>query len=234
MDITVEELLSIISKSTSPIMRNEKTYRSVDFTTICPKLLAGNACKYCYVQNARKKNWNAKKYHTRIRYNGEILRMEQSTIEKMNAMGGIRLFSFADYYSWMDEDLKAFFEDCQKVGLLVKAITKQPQFIYKFAQYCHIIHVSVDNIGDGIDWELAKNLRKIYPNVLIRSVITRENDFQCLEWTDILTLNHGQNGFHNFTSKQRKFYADKYTGKVCCETGHCETCQIRCGEDKLR
>lgn len=233
--ISVEDILKQASEADSCLMKNSKTCRSVDFTTLCGKLLAGNECSYCYVQTARSHGFNAKKYYTEIHYNGEILRMTKTTINKLNAGGGLRTFSFADYLPWMDSDIIPMAKDAKMKGLKLKAITKVPAFVKKFHNLFDIIHVSVDNLGEGVNWETAKALREEFPNVLIRSVIVKNEDVEALSWTDILTLNHGNNGYKNYSQgKQNKADAKditaKYANKVCCQTGKCHTCPVKCGQ----
>jgi hypothetical protein len=93
------------TKVTKCIMENQKTIKSLDLTTNCPKRQAGQPCKYCYVEAARKQGFNAKKVIEKIDYNGEITRMKPDTIAALNATGGLRIFSFGDYMPWMDADL---------------------------------------------------------------------------------------------------------------------------------
>ncbi len=227
--IELQEISTRVEEGKSCVCSNQKTYKSLDLTSICPKLLAGDPCKYCYVQTSREEGFNAKIVYGRITYNGEISRMNQATITKLNECGGLRVFSFADYYSWMDDDLEKIVADAKKRGLKLKAITKQAQFVHKFWKDFDVIHVSVDNIGDGMAWETAKNLREMYPTVLVRSVITKDEDIQALAWTDILTLNHGNNGFKNYSKKNNDQLSQVFPGKVCCSTGKCQTCKVKCG-----
>jgi hypothetical protein len=216
-------------------MKNSKTYYSFDLTTICTKILTGNQCEYCYVKNSRDKGFNAKKLHSRISYQHEILGFSEAKINKLNEMGGYRFFSFADYHTWMDADIKLAIEDAKKVGLKLKAITKQLEFVDKFHSDFNIIHISIDAIENGIDWETAKQYREMYPNVLIRSVVLEPEQIEELaEISDILTLNHGANSFHKFLPVEKAKYQAQYADKMCCTTGKCETCQIKCGESKVK
>lgn len=129
----------------------------------------------------------------------------------------------------MDEDIFAAIKDAQEVGLHLKAITKQVDFVPKFYRYMRVINVSVDALGEGVNHETAKNLRDTYPNVLVRAAIMKEEDIWELNWSDIFTFNHARNGYQYFSPKQIKEYAKMFPGKVCCETGRCETCVIKCG-----
>ena len=145
------------------IMNNAKTVKSCDFTTNCPKRQAGKQCKYCYVEAKRDMGFNAKKVIDTLVYNGEILKMKKDMISKLNSIGGIRLFSFGDYMEEQNGYITQFLLDCRQMGLFVKVVTKVVGFLDKFysefEDVFSIIHLSVDNIGDGIDWELAMNYR---------------------------------------------------------------------------
>lgn len=164
-----------------------------------------------------------------IPYNGEIKRLAKSSIIKLNNCGGLRLFSFGDYLPEMDGDIYAAIKDAQEVGLQLKVITKQVDFIPKFYRYMRVINVSVDSLGEGVAHETAQNLRRSYPNVLIRAVIMKDSDLEDLAWADIFNFNHVHNQYKYYSPKQIKEYAKKFPNKVCCETGRCETCSIKCG-----
>jgi hypothetical protein len=141
-------------------MKNEKTYYTVDFTTNCPKRQAGHPCPYCYVEAKRDIGFHAKKIIDSIEYNDEIENLTQEKIDKLNSLGGVRLFSFGDYMPEQDDDIYQFLCDCRAVGLYVKVITKQLSFIDKFydefEDVFSTIHISVDNIHSGVDWNDAK------------------------------------------------------------------------------
>lgn len=221
-------------------MNNSKTVKSVDFTTNCPKRQAGNPCKYCYVEAKRNMGFNAKKIIDSLKYNGEVLKMNDSEVEGLNSIGGIRLFSFGDYMEGQDKDIYLFLTDCRIVGLKVKVITKQVDFLVKFYNefddVFSVIHLSVDNIGSGVDWETAKAYRDNLPKVLIRSVILKMEDIQPMEeLSDIMTFNH-ENIKKNIPDSvnfklHKKVFAElkmEYAGKMCCQTGSCKTCPIKC------
>lgn len=213
----------------SCISYNGKTLRSVDFCSVCPKQVAGKECIYCYVQAARKSGYHAKKVYDCVHYHGEIGRMRDATIQRLNACGGLRLFAFSDYFPWMDQDIELLCDDADARGLHLKAITKQPTFVYKWHSRMRVINVSVDNVGCGVDWDTAKELRKRYPNVLIRATIMREEDLEALDFVDILTFNHACNGFKLFSSDEKHSIARSSSKQVCCLTGRCEDCEVKCG-----
>jgi hypothetical protein len=222
----------------SCIQTNQKTYRSVDFSTDCPKRRAGNPCPYCYVETARRIGYNAKGVFS-CRYNGGIARMRQATIDKLNRCGGIRLFSFGDYMPHMARDVESFLNDCAKRGLKVKAITKQWRFVARFHDHkaIRVIHLSVDKTGSGVNHKTARAYRKKYSKVLVRCVALSSADvewFGARKWIDIITLNHGANGFEQFRKDKRARIEKAFPGRVCCETGNCETCPIKCGKPESK
>lgn len=191
-------------------------------------------CSYCYVENARKAGFNAKKVYDQCLYTGEILRFNQNTIDKLNDVGGMRTFSFGDYEEWMDAQIMRIVTDAKARGLKLKAITKVPAFVEKFHDYFNIIHVSVDNIGDGVAHDIALQLKTKYPNVLIRSVVLKDADLEVLEpISDIITFHHGRDAYHNYRHDEVMKFTEMYPGKVCCQTGKCATCPVKCGELKV-
>jgi hypothetical protein len=221
----------------SALSENLKTGRSVDFTTNCPKRQAGKPCKYCYVECAREKGFNAKRIYD-AKYDGFVLRMRPSTIRKLNDSGGIRLFSFGDYMPHMDADLISFLQDCFQVGLKAKAITKQIEFVERFHDFhaISVIHVSIDNVGDGVDWEIAKELRQRYAKVRIRSVILRDADVGAMAFSDVFTFNHSHvPGYKRYSPDDRRDWSERLNGRVCCvsEPGiepKCVNCSLKCAQ----
>jgi len=215
------------------ITKNEKTIKSIDCDTICPKRKSGKSCRYCYVETARRNKWNSKHLAEFTEYKGVNFRQE--TIDKLNSVGGIRLFSFSDYKPEHDEKLNKILDDCLAKGLKVKAITKQVEFIEKYHNHpaISVIHVSVDNVGDGVDLKTAKRLRKKYDTVIIRSVILKDEDLDILaKVSDIVTFNHGNNGFVNYSKQVERMQAlikkFRLEGKVCCSTEKCISCDVKC------
>lgn len=217
------------------ISSNSKTGFSVDCTTDCPKRRTGKACKYCYVEASRNARFNAKIVTETCVYSREILRFSAAKIAKLNESGGIRMFSFGDYMPEHRETIRQILDDCFTMGLTVKVITKVPEFIEEFHSHPAIrrIHVSVDNVGDGVDWKQAKQLRKRYSKVLIRSAIMRDDDVKVLQFADIHTFNHARGlarlGYRKFSHEKVLQYAETLPGKVCCTTGSCFSCPVKCG-----
>lgn len=223
------------------LMNNSKTVKSCDFTTDCPKRRQGKQCKYCYVEASRNIGFNAKKIISSIPYNDDILKMTQPTIDKLNAIGGLRLFSFGDYIREENHDkIYSMLTDCRTKGLKVKVITKVTEFIddfyTEFEDVFSVIHISIDNIGDGVEHGTALAYRDKYDKVILRSVILNNNDLIALEpISDILTFNHANVKIDGIETINYKLHPkmfnelkDKYANKTCCITGSCSTCKIHC------
>lgn len=227
--------------------RNSKTLYSFDTTTKCRRKREGRPCHYCYVNVGRDRNWNSKKVFEHTPYNGFVQTLARSMIQKLNALGGIRMFSYADYIPDHDEDVSLFLDDCSDVGLHAKAITKETDFISKYASHDAImtIHVSVDSLptgkyGSPISLAQAKDLRYKYPRVLTRAVVLDHEDLEEFgedKHVDILTLNHEVlpscegRSFHLFSRKEVKQAGRDYPGRVCASgpKGKCPDCPVRCG-----
>ena len=219
----------------SCISSNSKTIQSVDFTTDCPKRRNGNACKYCYVEDAREMGFNAKKVINYTKYNNEVLKFSEKKIEKLNAIGGLRLFSFGDYMPEHYNDVKQLLDDALIKNLKIKAITKVPEFVIKFANHpaISVIHVSVDNVEDGMDIEVAKLLKVVYSKVKIRTVVMRDEDIEAVKFADVFTFNHAKMlkkkyGYKKYNKVEVAEWNEKLNGRVCCSTGTCATCNLKC------
>lgn len=214
-------------------MKNSKTFRSFDTATVCPKVEKGKGCPYCYVEAARKKGIRAKAVIREVPYTMEVLRYQPSTIEKLMSGGGMRMFSFSDYRPEHDEWVRRFLDDCSFRRLDAKTVTKVPLFVEKHHDHpaLSVIHLSVDRVGFGVNLERARKMRDLYDKVRIRAVCLGMEDlewFGSKDWCDILTLNHGQNGYHRFTNAEREGALRKYPGRLCCATHVCVTCPIQC------
>jgi hypothetical protein len=218
------------------VANNSKTIKSVDFSTICPKRRCGDECIYCYVKSARDIGFNAKKEHDYVPYNGEILRLSQKMVDNLNAVGGIRFFSFGDYMAEHDNDINQALEHCIHRNLKAKAITKVPEFVIKYGNHpaISVINVSIDNVGHGVNHELACELRIAFPKVKIRCVVLNDADVEAMEnITDVFTFNHASNivklGYKLYKKADLVEWNKKLDGRVCCVTGHCITCKLKCG-----
>lgn len=218
------------------VCNNSKTVKSVDMSTICPKRRNGNECVYCYVKSARDIGFNAKKEHDYIPYNDDILRLSQKKVDILNAIGGIRFFSFGDYMVEHDSEIALALDHCTHKGLKAKAITKVPEFAIKYASHpaISVINISIDNVGHGVSWELACDLRIWLPNIKVRCVVLNDADVEAMESiTDVFTFNHASNivklGYKLYKKADLVEWNEKLDGRVCCVTGSCVTCKLKCG-----
>ena len=237
----------------SAVRKNGKTFRSYDVTLACPKRRPDRApgvepCPYCFVEAEREEanliRRRGKKPSRcptglidQLEYTNEVLGMHQPTIDKLNLGGGIRMFSYAD---WVDTAKNRamtckFLDDCKKVGLNVKVITKQPGFVRLFHDHPAIktINLSVDLVGAGIDEETIQELRSEYPKCTIRGVALVPEDAIALRDTaDVVTLFHAAGTMGTEMAKRgyetwspRKWHADPANqGKTCCAGHKCHKC----------
>lgn len=236
----------------SCLHRNSKTGLSCDFTTICRRTRAGAPCFYCYVACGRAAGRYAKKVVDYAPYDGFALRMRAATIKRMNAVGGLRLFSFADYLTQHDKDISALLDDASSVGLKIKAITKETDFIKRYHDHpaIAVIHASIDLVKgkkegrSPITHSEARRLRSRYAKVLIRAVAIDWDDVRELarkDIADIVTLNHAvfpkSHGktFHLFSHEERRVLSSMFPGRVCAsgKSGHCRDCPVHCGVPHL-
>jgi hypothetical protein len=141
------------ASATFALSPNEKTVMSVDFSTNCP-FRAERACFYCYVELARgaaevqmadkgidiSKAYGNTKAKTVVGHEASsfdtdwIDNMDDATVGFFNSVGGMRLFSFGDFEEATAESIEEFLQAAQRRGLRVKAITKQQEFIDRFAK----------------------------------------------------------------------------------------------------
>jgi hypothetical protein len=187
----------------SAIHVNQKTGFSLDLSTSCPKRAA--ACPYCYVENARvaEKLYGMKggvKKVVETPYQREILAMPPEIINRLNEQGGLRAHSFGDYRPQQDfNDWNMILHDAEAKGLMVKAITKQPEFVEAFGDHPNLrINISIDDLPGEMSQAPALKqaiaLKAGRPNIKIRSVALNEEQ----AWRqaqnpdiDVVTLYHG-------------------------------------------
>jgi len=221
---------------------NSKTILSFDTTTICPRRREGLECEYCYVKAARATGIRAKTEFKHCEYVGFVKRLRPDVANRLASAGGIRMFSFGDYCPAHKKDVQKFLNDCQDCNRSAKAITKSLQFVEDWNDHpaLAVFHLSVDRLKgtknrSPISIALARRYRRMYTKVLIRAVALSDEDVKAFgedETVDILTLNHGNNGFKQFSPKAKADIGRLY-GKVCCLSPDCSTCELRCGVDKI-
>jgi hypothetical protein len=169
-------------------------------------------CTYCYVEQGREiKDMNPRYPYAKAekrdqKYQGEIGRWNKSTVDKFNKMGGLRFFSSGDYIedTATNDQIEKIIADAEKVGLQLKAITKQPRFIKNFGRrkfedgplkgkHVFNINMSVDE-ARGFNLEDAIRIKKEHDgNVNIRVVATNVKDavkYSLRPEVDVITLLH--------------------------------------------
>lgn len=133
---------------------NQKTIMSIDISTNCPFKQAGFPCVYCYVEQPRTKKklgrkmlQSPKKVLDSYQYVPDMITgMPKELIEFHNSRGGLRMFSSGDYS--VDVDRKTIgdiLSAAESVGLTIKAITKQKEFVEDFGDRPNLnINISTD------------------------------------------------------------------------------------------
>lgn len=190
----------------SSIRGNSKTYKCYD-PCVCPRIRAGIQCPYCYVKfSSAIQSLNILPYS----YSREISTMAQKTIEELNRHGGIRMFSFGDYDSSIeniDFEIDLFLSDCEKRGLRVKAITKNLEFVEKYRNDKRIstINISIDRflINNEDYYNKALEYSRAFPHIYLRSVILTDEDLldDRLTKNCVVTFGHGGNSYQNAGKK---------------------------------
>lgn len=214
------------------VNHNSKTGYSVDFTTVCPRQLEGHPCEYCYVASARAcGSFMAKQRVAYLPYQGELQNMKQSTIDKLNKSGGLRIFSFSDYIPWMDQDIEKLLIDASKRKLQLKAITKNKMFVEKYRASGILINFSVDLVYNDL-YEI-RGLESIRSDsVRLRCMVRNTQDVeQVYPYVDVLTPYHGPKINDQYRPAETLAACQRLApGKTCCQTGKCYTCQVKCGK----
>ena len=108
---------------------NGKTGASGDFTTLCPQMFYNKGCHYCYRLAALKSGVNNKLVGANVWYGGEILRIKDADIDRLNKNGGLRIQSFGDWMPQFSSQLADMLYDADMRGLQIKIITKEPSMI---------------------------------------------------------------------------------------------------------
>ncbi len=221
------------------VRKNYKTGLSFDPTTMCLKMRRGTPCEYCYVAYHRDKgDMFSTQVVDLINYDGEVLRQRVATVADMNKVGGIRMFSSGDFLRTHRKHVIAFLNDCQTRGMQAKAITKNIHFVYEMHDHLALscVNLSIDSLGptagSPVPYNLAVNVKKDYHKVRIRCVALSPDELTTYgddKNVDVITLNHGKNGFYNFSDEEIAEAQRRYPGRVCCTTGKCDTCGLRCG-----
>ncbi len=179
---------------------------------------ANPTCNYCYVESGRdmlkiNPNWiHAKDEKEEMQYQDEIAGgkfgkgMTKASIQKFNKMGGIRFFGSGDYVedAATDKQIERVIADAEKVGLQLKAITKQKKFVEKYGSRIFSsgplegkpvfnINMSVDPVR-GFNLQDAIRIKKSYPgNVNIRVVAMNPDEavkYSKEKEVDVITLLH--------------------------------------------
>jgi len=178
-------------------------------------------CSYCYVEQGRRKALQyhyegkattgvnfamAKQVFESVPYVDALLKFSKKKIADLNMRGGIRMFSFSDYVREYHRDqVQVFLDHAKEIGLSVKAITKNPEFVKDFGDRGITINMSIDADPSGqfgISWDKAAALKKKYPNAKVRSVAMNPGEVSYFlelkhkgikDFVDVITPYHHDN-----------------------------------------
>ena len=201
-------------------MSNLSSEAAVEKALADPNLKAEMEDALKYAQNA---SW-AKKRVGYAAYNNHILKWDQSRIDALNTMFGLRLYSFSDYSPAYILENMQMVTDAAVRGLKMLAYTKELDFVRIFAGTGMNINVSTFGMdgGDGTvhedamqgaSWKEAQELRKQFPNVGITFVATNDNQVNWAldqDWIDVVIPFHmvktgatvaGILGYQNYTGE---------------------------------
>lgn len=196
-------------------------------------------------------------------YKGELLKWSEETINQTNSQGGLRLYANSDYGSstngieWEDQQLTRLFDDADRVGVKVKAITKQPEFVKKWSDRTSVTDLSIDDLktygvpSNAIDISQAKALVKEHPKTKIRVVAFNPEEAEMyakdpaisiitlfhgspgklpdeMEAINVVDMSHGTPAWKDAMQRIKALGAGK---KVCASgsSGTCATCPALCG-----
>ena len=205
-----------------------------------------------------------KRVYDNVPYDGQLLKLKTDDIASENAKGGMRLYSNSDYGStnkgmrWEDKQLAALFNDADKIGLKLKAITKNKKFINKWSDRTSVTDFSIDELGkhgaptNSVTFEEAKKIVAGHDKVKIR--IVAFNPEEAIEYANdkdisVVTLFHGKVGAlpkevtdkvnvidmtHNTAAykKVKEEVGPKlWRQKFCAssDTHNCTNCPVACG-----
>lgn len=112
----------------SPPLRDaDKTLAAINLSTICPMFHIGASGCYldgCYVTGMGRTT-SAVNFYRSALYTGEILQLSQDTINKLNAIGGLRVNGMGDLSMDQINQVRDIFRHAAMRGLKLKVITKQ-------------------------------------------------------------------------------------------------------------
>ena len=210
---------------------NRKTLWSCEPSESCLRRLLGRPCSYCYTLhpwNGASRRAGPPRLFQQFQP-GSIAMLKEADKIFLRKVG-LRFFSNCDYIASkeMVGYIKLATAEAHMLKIPTKAITKNPSVIDHHLDDFDIIHLSVDTINCGVDWNAAKDYRKKYPDkVLIRSVCLTIEDIETFApWVNILTPYHGPQIAPYPPKVVRQLCLEKYPKKTCTT---CKSCSLRCG-----
>ena len=210
---------------------NRKTRWSCEPSESCLQRLRGKPCPYCYTLHP----WNGASRRTgppRLFQQfqpGSIASLQPEELEFLRKVG-LRFFSNCDYIASkeMVGYVKLATAEARMLKIPTKAITKNPAVVDYHIDDFDMIHLSVDTVNCGVDWDLAIKYKQPNPGkVLIRAVCILIEDVKTFaSWADIMTPYHGPQIAPYPPKVVRDLCLEKHPQKTCTT---CQTCSLQCG-----
>lgn len=110
-----------------PLRDADKTLAAINLSTICPMFHIGASGCYldgCYVTGMGRTTSVVNFYRSAL-YTGEILQLSQDSINRLNAIGGLRVNGMGDLSMDQMNQVRDIFRHAAMRGLELKVITKQ-------------------------------------------------------------------------------------------------------------
>lgn len=214
---------------------NAKTGVSLDVDNTCPKADAGNMCKYCYRKDLQRcGRLKDKVYHDGALNEHTLTHLREfchKVREAAPKLRSIRTFSLSDFRPEHGAFWRMIWRTIRKAGLRVHVITKQIRHVAWITHHVDCVNVSIDSLEPETH-HAAQELRRHYPNVIVRTVVLNENDHGTVPAADLITVYHGMRIPDVETYRTTATTHKKLCAKVqkeertatCCITGHCDTC----------
>ena len=172
-----------------------------------------------------KSSSGAKNISRYVPYTDELLELTPSDILALNAIGGLRSHGNNDFRIDYVFDYFQLFAHMAQRGLMGHTYTKNPEYIKIFGKTGQKINMSLAAYGgengtpilmnqdEGFNWEIAKELRKAYPNAGTMFMVTNDAQLQFAldaDWVDMIIPFHSSGLPQALWKDMRQWYDYQY------------------------
>jgi phage gp29-like protein len=119
-----------------PIKKAQKTIAAMNLNVMCPMFaIGGHGCYLdgCYV-TAMAAGANPINFYRKAMYSGELLQLRQKDVDRLNALGGLRMNGMGDLSRDQYGQVKDVIKHAGMRGLKLKVITKQDATFENFSR----------------------------------------------------------------------------------------------------